>query len=299
MKVIQQIKADLNGEGSLETLNSAYDPNGTLITVIQDSDGNQLWYHQGPIDGWNRQPEDDFIAAVDFDGDNFDEVIVYNPTDNYTGVFKWAAGALHCPWASPSPIDGWNRSSDDILLPARLEAGNQEQILIYRDSDQWTGVLQWSNGLRVAWASQGPIDGFVRSPADQFVVIDIDQDGIDEAIVANSGDGWLGVLKWSAGSLHNIWASSNFNGPYGDWSLELGDVIYGRTIGNRNCVLIVRLDSDRAGIPMFALGWQNNGLVTLPPTLWPNDYPQASNSSHRGDHLLGQDVPVAPGSPGE
>lgn len=194
-------------------------------TTVRNDNGI-IWQHTGWIDGWNRQDDDVLHAALDLDGDGSQEIPIVNLRTMWTGVLKWSNGALHVPWASASPIDGWNRSNSDRFLPADVDGDGRQEIVIANNDDGWTGVLKWESGaLRVVWASPSPIDQWNRH-ADYFTSNDIDQDGCDEVAIANFNDGWLGVLKWENGRLHVLWASpSPITGPAGSCDVKKGGEI--------------------------------------------------------------------------
>jgi hypothetical protein len=143
MAVVQSIQADLDGSRDIAIVEGTDD----LHTMVF-KDGAAIWDHVGWIDGWNRRPWDAFALAVDVDGDGAEEILILNNRDLWTGVMKWTAGALHVPWASPSPIQGpaggWNRRADDVFSQDGYPGSNV--VYVDHQADHWHGVLAWQSG---------------------------------------------------------------------------------------------------------------------------------------------------------
>lgn len=138
------ISADLDGDGIPEIFRA--EPDG-ITSVLKD--GVVIWNTAGWIDGWNRSESDSFVTiGLDLDGDGRDEIVVFNNTDLWTGVFRWDGTAMRCPWASPSPISGpngsWHRRSGDDFGAAG--GSGQATVAVLHNADRWYGLLGWNGG---------------------------------------------------------------------------------------------------------------------------------------------------------
>ena len=159
-EVITQTGGDIDGDGQPEAIYGGDNQAERNLTEAYRSDGSLMWATNRPIDGWVRSANDRFELTADVDGDGRQEILVNNPVDKWTGLFKWEREALHTPWASPSPIDGWQRSGEDAFFAADIERVGRYDIVIANEGDGWMGVLNWDGaGLRIAWASPSPLTG--------------------------------------------------------------------------------------------------------------------------------------------
>jgi hypothetical protein len=155
------LAVDVDGDGAQEILVRNDSDRWTGLFKWQGNALHTIWGSPSPIDGWNRGADDVFYAA-DVDGGGQQEIVVFDNIDRWTGVFKWQGNALHTIWASPSPIDGWNRGQDDQPTFVDLDADGCQEVVLMDPNDGWLGVLKWENGaLHVAWASPSPLHGLV------------------------------------------------------------------------------------------------------------------------------------------
>ncbi|WP_300611801.1 alpha/beta fold hydrolase [Trebonia sp.] len=77
----------------------------------------------------------------------------------FTGHAEHAAGLLPV-WMSGTPLQGpagdWNRGVDGFVA-ADVDGDGETEIVIYNNTDLWTGVLKWQNGaLGPIWMSPRP-----------------------------------------------------------------------------------------------------------------------------------------------
>jgi len=261
------IAADLDGDGDLESIEGE----GNLTRVI--AAGVPIWEHRGPIDGWNRSDDDQFRAVADVDGDGTPEILVEDPNDGWTGLWKWQGGAFHAPWMAQTPIDGWIRHPSDVFYPADVHGDGRQELVIFNNADRWTGMFEWLNGaLRISWKSPSPIDGFNRGPYDRVAITDIDEDGKQEVIIVASNDGWAGVFKWQNGGLHVFWASASpIGGPVGECDLRGTMTVEPKIAAGHKAIETTRLEgpTDEPWTERCVLTWNGAGLELIGKQILP------------------------------
>ncbi|WP_300611804.1 hypothetical protein [Trebonia sp.] len=204
----------------------------------------------GPAGRWDRGI-DSFVAA-DVDGDGETEIVIYNDTDLWTGVLKWQNGALGPIWMSPTPLPGpagdWNRGIDGFVA-ADVDGDSQTEIVIFNNTDLWTGVLKWQNGaLGPIWMSANPLAGPAgdwNRGIDAFVAADVDGSGDTAVVIYNNTDLWTGVLKWQNGALVPVWmAPTPLAGPGGDWNRGVDAFVAADVDGGSQTEIVIYNNSD-------------------------------------------------------
>ena len=213
------IAADVDGDRAAEIVVANNLDRWTGVLKWIDAALVPVWMSPSPLTGpagdWNRGW--DVFAAADVDGDGQTEIVIANNTDLWTGLLKWDGAALVPVWMSPSPLTGpagdWNRGWD-VFAAADVDGDGRAEIVIANNTDLWTCVLKWNgSALAPIWMSPSPLSG----PAgdwergnDAFVAGDVDGDRQVEIVITNSGDRWIGVLKWNGSALVPLWmAPSN------------------------------------------------------------------------------------------
>jgi Fibronectin type III domain/PASTA domain len=139
---------------------------------------------------------------ADLDGDGQEET-VQSTDDNHTivlrnGVVLWD----HQGW-----IQGWNRRPWDAFLAADVDHDGHQEIVIWNNTDGWTGVLKWQAGaLVLLWASASPLHGpagqWNRRASDEFTATVYN--GQVAVSVVHPEDEWHGVLLWEASALQPV-----------------------------------------------------------------------------------------------
>ena len=255
-----------------------------------------IWASATPLNvppGSASRGDDRFVAA-DLDGDGHVEIVIVNNVDGWTGVLKWDGAELGPAWASPSPLNGpagsWSRG-DDRFVAADLDGDGRVEIVVANGKDGWTGMLRWDGAaLGLAWASPSPLNGPAgewKRGRDNFTAADVDGDGRAEIVVANSRDGWTGVLKWDGASLGLVSASARpQRGPARNWRRGRDRLIAADLDGDGQVEIVVANEAD---------GWTSvlkwNGLALAP--LWATPSPlsgPAGDWSRGDDDLIAADV---------
>jgi len=200
------VAADVDGDGKVEIVIANNSDGWTGVLKWNGSAMAPVWMIPSPINGpagsWSRGA-DNFIAA-DVDHDGRVEILIANNSNGWTGVLKWNGTALAPVWMTASPIAGadmaWMRGPD-IFAAADVDGDGEVEILIANNTDEWTGVLKWEGaGMVPVWMIPSPISGsagvWQRGP-DIFTAANVDGDKETEILIANNGNGWTGVLKWT------------------------------------------------------------------------------------------------------
>ena len=135
----QSVTGDIDGDGQAEVV-EAWDDGSTRVLA----GGTVVWSTTGWIDGWNRRGWD-MLFAIDIDGDRLTEIIIANNRNGWTGVLKWSAGALRCPWGSGSPLRGpasnWNRREADVFGLSQWQGSPAMSVAHLQDG--WHATLAW------------------------------------------------------------------------------------------------------------------------------------------------------------
>jgi hypothetical protein len=112
----------------------------------------------------------------------------------------------------------WAVSSSDAFLPADID-GDGCKELIARGSSSVAIVREQNGGVVVSWRADGTIpavpgqqSAWPIGAADQWLAIDLDDDGLEELVVTNGSA--LAVVSWAAGTL-NVTQFFEGSVPYG------------------------------------------------------------------------------------
>jgi hypothetical protein len=191
------LSAYLSGKGAFLVI---FNPTSLNFGIAQWTGTSMqlVWFSTGssaPYCGLNAA---DRFYVADVDGDGNDELIQFTPDDLYLFVLKFQpgpgagqAGTLSYISSSHDTVGPWTMSSTDILVPAHLEAGTSDQLLVISSTSENYCVLSYANGSFSGVALQGPY----------FVVLtaalqagDFDGDGLDEIVDVSVT---AQLLKWN------------------------------------------------------------------------------------------------------
>jgi hypothetical protein len=175
--VVFSATADFDGNGNLYTV-QGWDDGGTtvLLNNVAVWQGHHIIAGPGFAEpagsGWKRNGNDQFFGA-DVDGDHHQELVIWSPSSNWTGVCRWegpATGLVYV-WGTPSPIpgpgyaippgSGWNRADrDKFPIWGPFCSDGKDSIIVQNPNDLWLGLLRWDgNGLTYAWGAQSVLSG--------------------------------------------------------------------------------------------------------------------------------------------
>lgn len=124
------------------------------------------WRKEKSIGDWKLSAEDQFIVG-DFDGDGFDEVIVYHfSTKSKFAVLKWSGGELQCVWKGEKRIGDkqffWSWSYKDHWEVGRFISGQKEEIFFFNDETPQSLALVRFDGrqLQCLWKGEGALSSY-------------------------------------------------------------------------------------------------------------------------------------------
>jgi hypothetical protein len=139
---------------------------------------------------------------ADFDG-NGKPYTVQGWNDGGTTVIR--DGHTFMKTNGAVPITGsfsWKRGPQDRFLAVDVDGDGKQEILIYNDDDEWTGVLKWREALHTIWGSPSPLHGpagdWTRGWGDRFTATQADG---HTAVQVASVEGAEGTLRWQNGAL--------------------------------------------------------------------------------------------------
>jgi hypothetical protein len=140
--------------------------------------------------------------STDLNGDGQQET-VQSTDDNHTivlrnGVVIWD----HQGW-----IQGWNRRPWDSFLAVDVDHDGCQEIIIWNNQNDWTGVLKWQvNELTLLWASPPPLSGpagqWNRRASDEFSATVYN--GQIAVSIVHPEDGWHAILMWQTNALRPV-----------------------------------------------------------------------------------------------
>ena len=283
--------ADVDGDGQAEIVIYNNDDLYTGVLKWQNGTVQPVWMSKSPLTGpvnWDRTPADTLVVA-DVDGDGQAEIVIYynfQAATCQTGVLKWQGGALVPVWRNtdgmlPGPKKTWDRGYPDVLVAADVDGDGQDEIVIYNNNDDWTGVLKWQGGALVpVWMVASPLVGprqnWDRGDPDVLVAADVDGDGQTEIVIYNNNDDYTGVLKWQGGALVPVWMSGTpLVGPGHSWDRAGDSFVTADVDGDGQTEIVIYNNYDQyTGV----LKWQGGALVPI----WVNSTGGLSGSAGTG-----------------
>jgi hypothetical protein len=237
----QLFVADFNGDAKKDLyLFSASSFSSRYMGLLQ-STGTALSgvvRYDNCMPGWCMSANDKYTVA-DFDGDNKDDLFVYNSAD---WADKWL-GMVRSSGAAVSQIQiyggtlpsGWNMAANDQHLAGDFDLDGKDDLYVINTAD-WsvaylemtrsTGtalqyVMRYDDDAATTWATNIP--GWTMKKGDRFWVSDANKDGRADLFVYNPKVDWsyeyLGALTSNGAALSGSWSED----WVGNWNLGVAD----------------------------------------------------------------------------
>jgi len=246
----QLFPADFNGDGKQDLYLFTGSSWSTKYMGLLQSTGTALTTaarHDVNIPGWIMGAGDRFSVA-DFDGDNKDDLYVFNGSDwggtRYLGMLKSSgAGLTDIKLYTNTLASGWNMGPNDRHFVGDIDGDNKDDLYVFNGTD-WsvaylemtksTGaalnfVKRYDDDAGTAWATNIP--GWIMKKGDRLFVSDANKDGKADLFVFNPKIDWsteyLGTLTSSGTALSGSWSEDWVLGipGAGGWNLGIVDKI--------------------------------------------------------------------------
>lgn len=227
---------DVDGDARRElVVVNRVNPGLSLISYFEYADVTSGWdaYREPQLLNYFAQPiiggpkhnaptwivgKNDLVWCADVDADGRDEILIFNPDDQWIGLLKWNGAELECVWQINNQIQGssgsdnWVIGSADQHFVADLDGDGKDEIVVFNPDDKLIGVLRWNGvGMECSWLAGEQIQGnsgsdnWVIGSADQHFVADFDGKGKDQIFIFDPEDQWVGVFRWSGSELQCVW----------------------------------------------------------------------------------------------
>lgn len=193
------------------------------------------------IPGWIMGANDKYYVG-DFDGDNRDDLYVFNGTNwssKYLGMLKSSGSGLSdIKLYTGTLASGWNMGAHDTHYVGDIDGDNKDDLYVFNGAD-WsvahlemtksTGaalnfVKRYDDDGNTAWATNIP--GWEMKKGDRHFVADANKDGKADLFVFNPKVNWskeyLGTLMSSSTALSGSWSEDWVSGIPGAGSWNLG-----------------------------------------------------------------------------
>lgn len=194
------------------------------------STGSDLRYvrrYDDTLPGWDSMKRNDKFYVADINGDDWDELYVFNGRDwsmGYLQLFRSTGTSLQHVRRYDEELPGWDdMKRNDQFYVADFDADGDDDLYVFNGRDwsmEYLEMLRSSgNALSNARRFDDTVpgwDGMERN--DQWFVADVDGDGRDDLYVYNSDDWvteYLGVLRSSGANLSGGWQDDWIN----SWNL--------------------------------------------------------------------------------
>ena len=185
------------------------------------------------LPGWDDMRRGDQFFVGNFDGDEDDDLFVFNGDDwsvGYLGMLRSEGGtSLTMVQRYDEELPGWDdmRDSDEFYIADfDNDGGDDVYVINTRDwSVGYLGMLRSEGGTSLTMVQRydEKLPGWDDlEPGDSFYVGDVDGDDDEDLYVFNHADWsteYLGILETDGSSLSGSWQQDRV----GDWNLGNGD----------------------------------------------------------------------------
>lgn len=150
---------------------------------------------------------------------------------------------------SCSAAAGWTPHAPQFVA-ADVDGDGFQEIVVANNDSGYIGVLKWKGTVLAAvWIDVGRLEGigmhWSRDAADSFAAAaDVDGDGQQKIVIANSANGYLGVLKWDGARLAPVClGAGRLDGNGIHWARSADDIFVSANCdGDRQDEILVAND---------------------------------------------------------
>ena len=252
----------------------------SLINLSYDS-VEMDWIGQSPIASNSKHvpdwiiDKDDIILPVDVDGDNHDEILIYNDakipkTDRAMGLFNLSNNELALIWMKKRRVDKWSLDREDTVIPVDVNGDGIDEVALFsteRLDSSYSSIMSYINGtMKTMWQSKDSMPGSENEchlgKNDQVLTADLDGNGDEEIIIINVNinprqNCTICVVDFNGTAPTVIHFAQNFVGRHpGKWYMYPGDRALSMDIdgdGKQELIMI-----QTRGKWMFVFSFSNN-----------------------------------------
>ncbi|UCG68187.1 MAG: VCBS repeat-containing protein, partial [Thermoplasmata archaeon] len=183
--------ADNDGDNDIVTANA--DPTNTVSVLRWTGSG---WSSPNTLPV-GANPSSVFVADADNDGDN--DIVTANTNDNTVTIYEWTGST----WSKRNPDKTVGSGPVCVYVADADNDGQYYDIITVNKNpagDDTVSILIWSG------SDWGPPDNhIVGSDPSSVFVADVDNDGDNDIITANTGSDSVTILEWTGTG----WSSSD------------------------------------------------------------------------------------------
>jgi hypothetical protein len=262
------------------------------------SNGNgfeALLFYESELPGWGDMRPSDTFYVGDFDGDNLDDVFVFNGHDwavGYLGMLRSTGSGLTMARRYDDTLPGWGAmKGNDQFYVANIDRDALDDLYIFNGWDWSMGYLHLlqsqGNSLQYLIRYDGKLPGWDdMRPHDQFYVANFDGDSDEDLYVFNGVDWSIAYLEKLVSRGNQIVAGTRWDGNVPGWDDLLPN--------DQFFVADINGDGQEDLYAYNALDWNtqylgaliSNGITDL-TGFWQADWIGEWNLSHVDHFLVG------------
>ena len=253
---IEFLIGDVDGDGNDEVV-QLYNSGGQLGVIVYSWSNGALSTLWSTSDIKEGSPALQFLVG-DVNGDGQAEIVQLYNSNGQLGVivYGWSNDAL-TTLCSTSNI-GQGSPAIQFLIGDVKGDGKDEVIQLWDHSGQLAMIVYgWSNNaLTTLWSTGNIGQG---SPAIEFLIGDVNGNGIAEVVQLYNSGGQLGmnVYGWVNGAMSTIFTESDMGQGVGAEGWLIGDM---KGTGSDN---VVQLFDSNGSLGMNIYAWSANAMTTI------------------------------------
>jgi len=206
------LAGDFDGDGRTDILVHNGDDLAIFRTRAPTHELDHYWTANNEVPAasgsvpWPSRARDRHWVA-DVNGDGRDDVVVFNPGDDWPtprlGILRARIGGLECVARYDGVVPGyWTLKRNDTFAIADFDGDRRSDLYVFNGtdwSDRWLGLLRSTgSGLTLTTKHRNDLSGWQMQKNDAYRVADFDGDGKDDLFAINTFDwstGYLGMMR--------------------------------------------------------------------------------------------------------